>query len=197
MAINEAAIAKLEKARNEQEANGHSLNQSVIKLLDYKGLTDDENAYIVFKDDTYGEMLQLEGVGLASLSGREVTNVLSQYLSFLLRYLDDTTYITALYPVETDTQRGYWIRKYRKTKNPIRQRYIEDKIKMLEETHKQKTNQEYTLLVYGENIQKLEENIMKVRTWGGTAIKTHKITREKKTDKIFQLNNMNIGSKED
>lgn len=194
--FNDKALSKIEKANESKDKNNNiKVSQTIIKLLRYKRLTKDENNFLVLSDDTFAEMLQVEGLGLETLSPVQVTNVLNNYLQFLRRYLDDITYITSLYPVEIARQRSYWIRKFDKAKNETQRHYIDDRIAMLDATHEQKSNQEYTLIVFADTIQNLKDNLTKIRNWGGGAVKTHKISRQKKIDKLEQLNNMNTGSR--
>lgn len=193
--FNDKALSKIEKENSFKDKNNNiKVSQTIIKLLRYKRLTKDENNFLVLSDDTFAEMLQVEGLGLETLSTVQVTNILNNYLQFLRRYSDDITYITSLYPVETERQRAYWVRKFDKAKSDTQRHYIDDRIAMLDATHEQKSNQEYTLIVFADTIQNLKDNLTRIRNWGGEAVKTHKINRQKKLDKLEQLNNMNTWS---
>lgn len=193
--FNDKAISRYENSRGKKETSTINLNQMVVKLIRYKRLTDDDNHFLVLYDDTYAEMLQIEGIGLETLAPVQVNNVLNAYLTFLRRYLDDVTYVTSLYPVEIDAQRAYWVRKYDHAKSETQRHYIDDRIAMLDATHKQKSNQEYMLILYGDTEQDLKDHINLIKNWGGGAIKAHSMSVRKKTAKLEQLNNMNSGSR--
>lgn len=193
--FNGKAVNTYEKEKAKKEDGADSLRQSVVKLLRYKRLTNDQDHFLVLSNNTYAEMLQIEGIGLETLAPVELNKVLNTYLSFLRRYLDDVTYITSLYPVEIETQRSYWIRKYDHAVSDTQRHYIDDRIAMLEATHKQKSNQEYMLILFGDTQEALKKNINLVKSWGGDAIKVRGMTLEKKIAKLEQLNNMNTGSK--
>lgn len=193
--FNDKALEKIEKNSDDNSKKQIKVSQTVVRLLRYKRLTNDDNNFLVLSDDTFAEMLQVQGIGLQTLSQVQVTNVLNNYVQFLRRYLDDVTYITSLYPVEVEQQRQYWIRKFDHAQSETQRHYIDDRIAMLDATHEQKSNQEYTLILFGDTKSDLKDNISRIQSWGGEAVKTHKISREKKIDKLEQLNNMNTGSK--
>ncbi|MDT2525137.1 hypothetical protein P7D73_18190 [Enterococcus raffinosus] len=159
-------------------------------FLAYKSI-DKTTGYIRFVDDSFGKMYQIRGKGIQSASLAQRQTLSQAFGDFLKVYYSDLKFITSQYPVETEKQIAFWNKKLSLAPTENHRKKIEYKIRQLTIASRQETNQEYVLLIFGDDLEELKRNEKVLLGNSSGSLDLVDISIEKIENKLFNLNNMN------
>lgn len=195
-----------EVAANSRVGKLKKANHEMQNWLKYKKLTADTDAFLQLSDDTFAEILAIEGIGLAQLPDGEMNDVANGFAEFWRHYLEDTTIITTPFPATTTQQQMFWHERYQQAQDEARrtvsernkrvwlarQRYSSDRIKAAKAVEDHLQNQEYIIVLFGKSRSELRQLIDNAYENGGQYLQFRKLSRERKQLMLFRINNMNV-----
>lgn len=162
-------------------------------FLNYKKIEkfDSETGYLVCEDNSLGAMYQIRGKGIQSASLGEKQLLSRSFGDFLKVYYPDLKFIVSQYPLETMNQIHYWEQKLKLAPTENHKRKIAFKIDQLQTASRKETNQEYMLMIFGNDKKEIERHEKLLFSNKGRALDLIKISPDKLENKLFNLNNMN------
>lgn len=201
MSTNLMAKAKAKNGKRKERHKRHS----ILDLLNYKNITDDDNHFIVLKDGTYCNFLQVPGVGLDSFPGNKYGEITDGFTHFLRQYVYDLTFLTTQFPASTQEQQIYWNRRLFKVQTKIqeshdsnqrkqlrtKERYIKQSLRVVKNVEQQLENQEYICFVFAKTKRDLLSRCTDVKHYGEQYLSFNDIDLKRKKQLLFKINNMN------
>lgn len=162
------------------------VNKNMLELIPFIKMDDN---YIKMKHG-YLEMIQIESKNIFSRSESIISLEINKFNKFLKAYPDDFKIIIMNYPVNTEKQQQYIQDKIENCKNKLHLSFLEDKLQELKSVQATKTNIEYYIFIFGDDKEKLNQNIDSFKRLFKSA-SFFIIDKAKKQDILFKLNNMN------
>lgn len=183
-------------------------NTDMIRLMGYKGLTNDREAFIILKDadDGYADILSIQGQALNTMSDNAKRSLLLGFDNFLQVYLEDMKIIATPFQVDTGLQQSYERQMYAEVSQELRYaqdsrlirqlktrlKYIDNQINLQKEAEEWLFNEEYFLLYFGKTRQEIYNNRQNLISWGGkTLILSPFDDIQKKENVLKRINNLN------
>lgn len=178
---------------------------SVLKLFNYKAIDDDKDHLIIARDDSYIDMLNIQGHGVRSLTYDQQTDLLSDYHRFLQVFLPDHKYLITPFPIDTSTQKTFWGQRYIKVSdqlrhetNPIKARQLQTQLRYIKVKQEQNIlveqqlrSEEFFLIIFGKDKESIREERDSALNTGGIALIMNQLTLAKKKEILFRINNLN------
>lgn len=183
-------LKKEEKKKRKQsqlENKRVNLLRQTTSLLPFLQIHDD---YIMMKDG-YMEIYQIETKDLYTRNDEDLNYLMLSLTKFYRSYYDDMKIIAMNFPSNTERQRKYWQKKLESADDPVRIGFINRKLFELDFLEKERTNREFFLFLYADNEQQLSERKKQVVRSMQQAFPLATLTKEKKQDVLFILNNQN------
>lgn len=183
-------------------------NTDMIRLMGYKGMTNDQEAFIILKDadDGYADILSIQGQALNTMSGNAKRALLLGFDNFLQVYLEDMKIIATPFQVDTSLQQSYEMQMYAEVSQELRYardpriidqlktrlKYINNQIALQKQADEFLFNEEYFLLYFGKTRQEIYNNRQNLISWGGkTLILSPFHDLKKKENVLKRINNLN------
>lgn len=146
---------------------------------------------VIYLKEGVMDILQIEPSDLQSLNDTDLNILLLAQTRFLRSYFYDYKEVALNFPANTERQKRYWLKKRKKTTDPLRLRFIDRKLFEFDFLEKERTNREFFLFLYADNKQQLDERKDVVIRGMKQSFPIKKISQEKKEDILFLLNNQN------
>ncbi|WP_240458793.1 hypothetical protein [Virgibacillus sp. Bac330] len=146
---------------------------------------------VIYLKEGVMDILQIEPSDLQSLNDTDLNILLLAQTRFLRSYFYDYKEVTLNFPANMERQKRYWLKKRKKTTDPLRLRFIDRKLFEFDFLEKERTNREFFLFLYADNKQQLDERKDVVIRGMKQSFPIKKISQEKKEDILFLLNNQN------
>lgn len=166
---------------------------TVLDILPFKQIIDDEHAMLVGTDNSYYQIFKIVTHAL-NLSNQEEKNRLMMRFSNFNRLVEsDYKILSTLFHIDNSQQKLYWSDKVDKAENEQQRKYAMEQLLVLsrvEEDPSQK-NQEHFLVVNAKTIDDMRNLVEVLYQSHNGMIEPQPLSFEKKEQLIFRLNNQN------
>ena len=211
MAINGAVKAKKERSKNNDlttyKGTQALASASMLKLFNYKAITDDPDHLIAAKDknDGFMDVLSIQGQGVGTMAWNQQNMIVDDFLRFLRGYLPDIDFIITPFPIDTSSQKSFWGRRYMRIMNLIQQtsdpnrlrqlqtqrKYIQVKQQQNVSVEEQLSSEEFFLVIFGKTKESIRDRRDTAMNLGGSALIMQHLSLNKKEELLFKINNLN------
>lgn len=180
---------KVKKAPKEKSIKALKSNKT-LSLLSYKRLIDGTNI-LEQEDSLYSAWYTVRGKGLVTISPEGTIRLIEEFELFLKKYTGDIKIFVSQYPLETYKQEQYWQKKSLNETNETLKAFQKQKATELEKFSKNRTTQEYTLVIYGNSLEEIRFNEEVLLNNTRTCLSLSPLNEEKIENILFFLNNQN------
>lgn len=149
-----------------------------------------ENEYIQMKNGVM-DIMQIKTRDLYSMNETDLDILMLNETKMLRSYGDSYKEVVLNFPSNTEKQRRYWLKKREQTKDPFLLSYINRKLFEFDFIEKERTNREYFVFIYAEHVDALEQKRQLMMRGRHNSFPLKEISKEKKKDILFLLNNQN------
>jgi len=146
--------------------------------------------YILLKDGVM-DILQIQTKNIHALNDTDLNVLLMNRTRFLRSYFRSYKEVILNFPSNTEAQRTYWLKKRENTTSPIRLEYIDQKLVEFDFLERERSNREFFIFVYADDKQELTDRKNDAIQGMQQAFPLTKLTRTKKEQILFLLNNQN------
>lgn len=150
-----------------------------------------ENDFFYMRNGEYLEILQLDSKDIYSLNESELNHDIQQLEMFFSVLVRDIKILPLNVPLNLEKQKDNMYRCLERATKDSYVATIKRRLNELEKLEKIRTNREYFILLYADTEQKLREIINQGRAVLSSTNPLSEISREKKLNIFFQLNNIN------
>ncbi|TFJ91546.1 hypothetical protein [Lentibacillus salicampi] len=157
------------------------------EILPFMQMHDD---YILLKSGVM-DILQIQTKNIHALNDTDLNVLLMNRTRFLRSYFRSYKEIILNFPANTEAQRTYWLKKREQTASPIRLEYIDQKLREFDFLEGERSNREFFIFVYGDDKQELTDRKNDAKQGMQQAFPLTELTRTKKEQILFLLNNQN------
>ncbi|MFD1705235.1 hypothetical protein ACFSCZ_00535 [Siminovitchia sediminis] len=178
---------KKKKQELEDKGKKAKLLRQTPSILPFLQIHDD---YILLKDGVM-DIFQIESKDLYSRNDEDLKFLLMARSRFFRSYFESIKEVAMNFPSNTEKQKAYWRKKRERTDDPLRLKFIDRKLFELEFLEKERTNREFFLFVYADNVHQLEERKKQIIRGMQQSFPLKELSIEKKEDVLFMLNNPN------
>lgn len=158
---------------------------SVFPIRDYS----DNGGFFITSDNSIIDIFQIQGRSFFDASDDEIENMVFSNAKFLQKYSDDFKIVGMNYPTSTKHQQAFLSYQL---KRPELEKYydmISEKLSFLETIDRTTTDRQAFIFVFAKDKSHYAELMKVLRS--DPYFHVDAISREKKENIIFQLNNMN------
>lgn len=166
---------------------------TVLDILPYKQIMDDEQALIVGTDNSYYQIFKVITHAL-NLANQEEKNRLMMRFANFNRLMDaDYKIISTLFHIDNSTQKHYWTEKVNQAQNAQQRKYAMEQLLVLNrvEDDPSQKNQEHFLVVNAKSIEDMRNLVETLYRSHNGMIEPQPLSNQKKEQLIFRLNNQN------
>lgn len=197
----------LGKNKEESSGKGSMAFSPMVKLLGYKSLTNDDDAFLVLKEASYGyaDLLNIRGQGLGTMSRNQQIKIINDFQNFLRVAIEDMKFIISPFPADTSSQQAFTTQMYsavykklqtvederQRQQLQARLRYLDDQLKRNIQVEKELYNQEFIIMIFGKSRRNLATSRDNIIRWGGESLVIERLPRHKKEQVLFRINNLN------
>lgn len=191
--IDEKIVHQKKERAIEKKNKNTKYDFTVLDILPFKQIIDDENALLVGTDNSYYQIFKIVTHAL-NLSNQEEKNRLMMRFSNFNRLLEnDYKILSTLFHIDNSPQKLYWSNKVDNAENEQQRKYAMEQLLVLsrvEEDPSQK-NQEHFLVVNAKTIDDMRNLVEVLYQSHNGMIEPQPLSFEKKEQLIFRLNNQN------
>ncbi|QKY71348.1 hypothetical protein [Lentibacillus sp. CBA3610] len=137
------------------------------------------------------DILQIQTKNIHALNDTDLNVLLMNRTRFLRSYFRSYKEIILNFPANTQAQRTYWLKKREQTTSPIRLEYIDQKLVEFDFLERERSNREFFIFVYADDKQELVDRKHDAIQGMQQAFPLTELTRTKKEQILFLLNNQN------
>lgn len=191
--IDEKKVKHKKTQLNSKRRKAVTYDHTVLDVLPYKEILNDDTALIVGRDNSYYQIFKIVTHAL-NLANQDEKNRLMMRFANFNRLMDaDYKIISTLFHIDNTAQKNYLTNKVNQAKNAQQRKYAMEQLLVLsrvEEDPSQK-NQEHFLVINAkskEDMRSLVETLF--RSHNGM-IEPQALSAQKKEQLIFRLNNQN------
>jgi len=184
-----ALLTKKKKLASPDKVMATAKKNKTLAYLSYKRIVDGTN--IVAHDNFYSAWYTVRGKGLKMLTKGQTDKLLEGFETFLKKYIGDLKVIISQYPLETYMQEQYWQKKALKTTNSQSKKLQLQKADQLKGFSKNRSTQEYTIVIFGDDEEELSYNQEIFRNTTRSCLDIAPLSEEKIEDLFYFLNNQN------
>ncbi|MBC1604477.1 hypothetical protein HCJ39_07100 [Listeria rocourtiae] len=181
-----ANVAKVRKVRKKKIKIPRKTTE-VSPLLGWGGTP--EQSFVRYKAG-YFEILQIRGYNLFGMSVDDVYRLIDSFTNFSRLYVKPFKIMLMHFPVPTSRQQDYYKKVIQRTKVVNHQKILQRKLAEHQHIANHRYNKEFFLVLYAPTVDQLQEEIMSIEQFSGY-LEINPIKRQKKTQMIYKLNNMN------
>lgn len=166
---------------------------TVLDILPYKQIMDDEQALIVGTDNSYYQIFKVITHAL-NLANQEEKNRLMMRFANFNRLMDaDYKIISTLFHIDNSPQKHYWTEKVNQAQNAQQRKYAMEQLLVLNrvEDDPSQKNQEHFLVVNAKSIEDMRNLVETLYRSHNGMIEPQPLSNQKKEQLIFRLNNQN------
>ncbi|TFJ93114.1 hypothetical protein [Lentibacillus salicampi] len=157
------------------------------ELLPFIQIHDD---HILLKNGVM-DILQIQTKNIHALNDADLNYLLMIRTRFLRSYFRSYKEIILNFPANTEVQRTYWLQKREQITSPIRLEYIDQKLREFDFLERERSNREFFIFVYADDKQELTDRKHDAMQGMQKAFPLTELTRTKKEQILFLLNNQN------
>ncbi|WP_088051876.1 hypothetical protein [Virgibacillus dakarensis] len=157
------------------------------EILPFVQIHDD---YILLKNGVM-DIFQIQTKNIHALNDADLNYLLMNRTRFLRSYFRSYKEVILNFPANTEAQRTYWLKKRKQTTNPIRLEYIDQKLVEFDFLERDRSNREFFIFVYADDKQELADRKHDAKQGMQQAFPLKELTRSKKKQVLFLLNNQN------
>lgn len=199
------ALSKIDISRYDDE----TFKTNTIDLLGYKGLTHDNNQFLVRANEFnetvgFAEIIKVSGEGLSDLPDNLMQAVVAKFINFLRVYLDEINFTMLPLPNDTKRQQRQWEQVRRSIEEQLmeknidtrtraqlvaRRNSINEKIAVMKDVDLNLVNQGFAMWIFGKNKKELESKVNLAFKFGNDALTLSKMTKQEKETIIHRINN--------
>ncbi|TDM28750.1 hypothetical protein ETH98_08440 [Macrococcoides caseolyticum] len=180
----------IKRDRNERKKNkDRTIDLNILHVIPYKQIT--KEGYLLLEDNTYAEIYQFETHALNTINADEKAQLMTQLASFYRINIEDIKVISFKYPSDSEAQQLYWLHKYETATNPLQRAYQQDNIRRLQISAKTHKEMDHYVFVYADSKKGMSVVKDNIRQTSGGLLRKTPLSQKKKTNVLFQLNNMN------
>ncbi len=110
---------------------------------------------------------------------------------FLRTFNEPFKEIIMNFPIDASLQRKYWLRKKKEVKDPVLLRFIDVKLHEFDVLERDRMNREFFLFLFAETKERLTTSVIQAIRSRQHAFPVKKISKSKKRDVFFLMNNQN------
>lgn len=194
MALIDEKIVKQKKNRViEKKQKSTKYDFTVLDILPYKQIIDDEQALIVGTDNSYYQIFKIVTHALNLANQEEKNRLMMRFSNFNRLVESDYKIISTLFHIDNSPQKLYWSNRVDNAENEQQRKYAMEQLLVLsrvEEDPSQK-NQEHFLVVNEKSIEDMRSLVEVIYQSHNGMIEPQPLSFEKKEQLIFRLNNQN------
>ncbi|QBO37406.1 hypothetical protein EQG49_13465 [Periweissella cryptocerci] len=180
-------------------------SQEMYDFLNYKNITNDDNHFLVMKDNTYAEIVKVRGNGLFNISADSMFQLVDDFTDFLISYKPSLQFFNSSFPTDTGIQqakKNRLITALLRSANEIRTsedrllynfrlRGAKEELWALQQAEGGLPNMEYIMVLFGKTAKELADNIDFAHSIAGETLRFDVLSYDKKIDVLYRVNNMN------
>lgn len=179
-------------SKNSQKENQRRLRPQKVQitrtLLDVFPIRDYQDNYFITDDSQIIDIFQIKGKSYYNSSDAEIEAMVENLAYFFRIYKADLKFIGMNYPTNTKNQQAFLTMMQQKPELQKYEELINEKLATLQYLEQNTTNREAFIMIFAKN-ENHYYNLVNLLNRSGLHIE--QITKEKKENIIFQLNNMN------
>jgi len=186
-------VAKIKKIfQTKQRDKSSSIKKDKVlrqtpEILPFIQMHDD---HILLKDGVM-DIMQIQTKNIHALNDTDLNVLLMNRTRFLRSYFRSYKEVILNFPANTEAQRTYWLKKREQTTSPIRLEYIDQKLVEFDFLERERSNREFFIFVYADDKQELTDRKNDAIQGMQQAFPLTELTRTKKEQILFLLNNQN------
>ncbi|MDC2867803.1 hypothetical protein [Bacillus sp. BP-3] len=189
----ERKIKKQKAKKNEKPPHVKKSIAEIIPIIDVT-----ETGIFEFRENQgFMDILQIQGTDIYSMNEEEALLSIYQLGHYYQSFSESIKVISMNFPVSTEPQQRFLMKKIETCKNPLYERFLIQKLKELQYLEWGRTNREYFLFVYGESELEVKERVEMSKRFLQRCLPLITIEEEKKIEILYKLHNQNskIGAK--
>lgn len=194
MALIDEKKVKLKKSQiKSKKRKTVQYDHTVLDILPYKEILDDNSALIVGTDNSYYQIFKVITHAL-NLSNQEEKNRLMMRFANFNRLMDsDYKIISTLFHIDNSPQKQYWTQKVNQAKNAQQRKYAMEQLLVLSrvEDDPSQKNQEHFLVINAKSKEDMRNLVETLYRSHNGMIEPQALSVQKKEQLIFRLNNQN------
>ena len=181
-------LSKKTKDKNKKNLQRPTDQKRILSVFPIRDYSDKGGFFITF-DNSIIDIFQIQGRSFFDASDDEIENMVYNNSKFLQKYSNDFKIVSMNYPTSTKHQQAFL--KYQ-LKRPELEKYydmISEKLTFLETLDRTTTDKQAFIFIFAKDKGQYTELLKILRS--DSYFHVDVITREKKENIMFQLNNMN------
>lgn len=182
-------LTKRKAFQKEMKAQAKKPNmlKQTSNILPFIQIHDD---HILLKEGVM-DIFQVQTKNIYALNDVDLNYLLLNRAQFLRSYFRSFKEVILNFPTNTEVQRAYWLKKKQQAKNASRLKYIEQKLFEFEFLESERYNREFFMFVYADDKEALANRKQDCKQGMQNSFPLQEITRNKKEQILFLLNNQN------
>lgn len=159
------------------------------KILSVFPIRDYQDGFFLTDDNRIIDLFQIQGRSYFDASDEEIETLVNNFAKMLRTYSADMKFIGMNYPTNTKLQQAFLSYKLKQPELEKYEDILREKLEALQALERTTTDREAFLMVFANNKNQYDSLCRVLSKIGSFSVKP--ISREKKENIIFQLNNMN------
>lgn len=180
--------AALRKAKRKKPSAPPSDQNKILSVFPIRDYLDEEDYFITYKS-TIINLFQIQGRCFYDASDEEIESLVYSNAKFLQKYSDDFKIISMNYPTNTHQQQKFLSYMLNRPELQHFSDMLQKKLEALQALERDTTDRQAFMMVFAKDKGHYQELLRLLLGDPYFALKP--ISREKKENIIFQLNNMN------
>jgi len=182
-------LAKRKAFQKEMKAQDKKPNmlKQTSNILPFMQIHDD---YILLKEGVM-DIFQVQTKNIHALNDVDLNYLLLSRAQFLRSYFRSFKEVILNFPTNIEVQRTYWLKKKQQASNASRLNYIEQKLFEFEFLERERYNREFFMFVYADDKEELADRKHDCKQGMHNSFPLQEISRDKKEQILFLLNNQN------
>ena len=191
--IDEKVVHQKKERLIEKKKKNVKYDFTVLDVLPFKQIIDDENALVVGIDNSYYQIFKIVTHALNLANQEEKNRLMMRFANFNRLIESDYSIISTLFHIDNAPQKAYWSNKVDNAEDAQQRKYAMEQLLVLsrvEEDPSQK-NQEHFLIVNAKSIDDMRNLVDVLYQSHNGMIEPQPLSYEKKEQLLFRLNNQN------
>ncbi|MFU0831534.1 MAG: hypothetical protein ACFWUC_01120 [Oscillospiraceae bacterium] len=172
--------------RTSSAARRGPVRKSILEVFPIRDIC---NGYFVTVDNRIIDLFQIQGRSYYDSSDEEIEAMVYSFARFLRMYSADMKFISMNYPTSTKVQQTFLTEKLRQPQLQQYSELLQEELEKLRELEQSTTERESFLMIFADN-ENQYQSLCKL-LWQLNCVRILPLSRQKKENIIFQLNNMN------
>ncbi|HLQ98097.1 MAG TPA: hypothetical protein VK135_05350 [Candidatus Dormibacteraeota bacterium] len=166
---------------------------TVLDILPFKQITDDEQALIVGTDNSYYQIFKIVTHALNLANQDEKNRLIMRFANFNRLIDADYKILSTLFHIDNSSQKQYWNRRVESAENAMQRKYAVEQLLVLNRVEEDPSikNQEHFLVVNAKTKNDMRNLLETLYVSHNGIIEPQPLSREKKELLIYRMNNQN------